>query len=201
MSAWVATAMTATLRRLWKEQGEDARQWPRLQHQVLAIRWAEWPTTYYLSLTDSPVVSVVCTKSAEAEVGLSFSALQQWQAGVPLTSLIEQGILTLEGDLELPQAWLRCLKSLQPDLEEILSQYFGDVVAHRAMYHAKSLTETVKNRHTAHQKRWGETLIEEWRLLPSELEIAYFSDQVDDLSSDFSRLLARAERLLERKTP
>ncbi len=201
MSAWVATAITAILRRLWKEQSEDVRQWPNLQHSVLAVRWAEWPTTYYLSLTDAPTVSDVCTKSPEAEVGLSLAALQQWRAGSPLTHLIEQGDLTLKGDLELPQSWLRCLKSLQPEMEEVLSQYLGDAIAHRAVYQAKSLTVTVKKQHAAHQKRLGETLMEEWRLLPSELEIAHFSDQVDDLSSDTALLLARAERLLERKKP
>jgi ubiquinone biosynthesis protein UbiJ len=48
------------------------------------------------------------------------------------------------------------------------------------------------------QRDLAEIITEEWKLAPQALEIAYFADQVDDLKSDFSRLEARFNQLLER---
>ena len=89
------------------------------------------------------------------------------------------------------------LSGLKPDLEEKLSHYTGDIVAHTVVSGAKSSVRFIQRGVERCQRDFAEVITEEWKLAPQALEIAHFADQVDDLKSDFSRLEARFNQLLE----
>lgn len=195
---WV-TAINAVIERLWAaSEGED-RAWLRLHGHPLAVHWKEWQTPFYWVFDEKPKLQTQLKGAASAEVTLSLAGLRLWQQNVPLTTLIEQQHLSIHGDLDVAQAWMRCLQSMKPDVEEMLSQYLGDAFAHQAVYQTKTLAAQLKEQHEKNQKWLGEVLMEEWRWLPSELEIAHFADQVDDLASDVACLSERVMRFTERK--
>lgn len=107
-----------------------------------------------------------------------------------------RGAVTIDGDNSLAQSLGEIIKGLDIDWEEQLSKLLGDALAHRIGDQARSVT------------RWGarsgqvltadlrEYLIEEGRLLPSELEMKAFLDGVDRVRDDVERIEARIDRLI-----
>ncbi|NCO46403.1 MAG: hypothetical protein GW890_08395, partial [Vibrio sp.] len=61
----------------------------------------------------------------------------------------------------------------------------------------KDIGQALQSQRSKHQNHLSQVLTEEWRLLPSSLEVAYFCDQVDDLNSQAARIEAKIQHLLE----
>ena len=110
-------------------------------------------------------------------------------------NILFSGDVKIEGDIELGQELKIILNEIEPDFEERLSEYTGDVIAHQ-----------VGNLFRA-GKRWGgrsvetleqdmaEYLQEETGQLPVREEVDAFLSGVDSLRSDVDRMEARVRRL------
>ena len=105
--------------------------------------------TPYFSLEDLPLdVNFVCTNdrifvttdtSADADVDIKlkssvFLALFQ---GEDLTELLRQDKIVIHGDVKTAQLLVDLLQQLDIDLEEALSKYTGDIIAHQVVKMAK----------------------------------------------------------------
>jgi len=105
--------------------------------------------TLYFSLEDLPLnVNFVCTNdrifvttdtSADADVDIKlkssvFLALFQ---GKDLTELLRQDKIVIHGDVKTAQLLVDLLQQLDIDLEEALSKYTGDIIAHQVGKMAK----------------------------------------------------------------
>lgn len=112
----------------------------------------------------------------------------------PMRSIFS-GEVKIEGDMQTGRKFQELFDKLDLDLEEKLSHYTGELIAHkiggffRAGRHwSQETVETFKLNLT-------EFLQEETRDLPAVPETDIFYHQVDELRTGFDRLQSRVERL------
>ncbi len=127
---------------------------------------------------------------------LAIARLATGNGRLPASSRAE-----IAGDAELAHAFARALREFDPDWEEELSRYIGDVAAHligKTFRAARAWTADARTRVRADV---SEYLREEARLLPDHAAVAAFIAEVDRLRADADRLAARVENLLRSKGP
>ena len=123
--------------------------------------------TLYFSLEDLPLdVNFVCTNDrifvttdtsigADVDIKLKSSVFLALFQGEDLTELLRQDKIVIHGDVKTAQLLVDLLQQLDIDLEEILSKYTGDIIAHQVGKMAKNFKtsdnplEALKNELTA----------------------------------------------------
>ncbi len=103
--------------------------------------------------------------------------------------------VVIEGNMHLSEKFSDILGGINLDWEEWLSHVAGDIVAYKAGETLRGASAWFKESHAAMKMNTSEYLQEESRILPSEAEVSYYMDQVDDLRADADRLEARFKRL------
>jgi ubiquinone biosynthesis protein UbiJ len=101
----------------------------------------------------------------------------------------------IAGDAELANGFARAMRDFDPDWEEALSRYVGDIPAHligSTIRAARAWGADASQRFTADM---SEYLHEEARMLPDRAEVAAFVAGVDRLRADADRLAARVAML------
>ncbi|WED21896.1 SCP2 domain-containing protein [Vibrio sp. JC009] len=195
----LATAAIETaLNTLINDNPDHARRLLRLKGQVLQIHLIEVDKT--LTFIFSQQVDVLAAYEGEPDCYLSIhlSALPELKNQSNITQLIRQEKIELEGDIKLVQNFSQLLEEIKPDIEEWISRYTGDIVAHTFVQGAKDLACWVKRQAKRHENHLGQVLTEEWKIAPPPLEVAYFCDQVDDVKQLADKLESRLNKLLER---
>lgn len=198
IDAFVTGAVETSLNQLLKDDADSQRRLARLRGKVISVTLNEFNKTLYFVFSHQIDVLAGFEGEADCQLALNLTVLPELRQQANLTQLIKADKLALDGDLQLAQHFSSLLSGLKPDIEEKLSQYTGDVVAHTLVSSVKSgsrfIRQGVKNR----QRDLAEVITEEWQLLPQPLEMVHFYDQVDDLKSDVARFEARLNQLLER---
>ncbi|KJG35804.1 membrane protein [Photobacterium angustum] len=198
LDAFVTGAVETSLNQLLKDDADSQRRLARLRGKVISVTLNEFNKTLYFVFSHQIDVLAGFEGEVDCQLALNLTVLPELRQQANLTQLIKADKLALDGDLQLAQHFSTLLSGLKPDVEEKLSQYTGDVVAHTLVSSVKSgsrfIRQGVKNR----QRDLAEVITEEWQLLPQPLEIVHFYDQVDDLKSDVARFEARLNQLLER---
>lgn len=110
-------------------------------------------------------------------------------------SFLTNGDVTIEGDLDTGRKFQALFDRFEPELEEWLSGYTGDVIAHEIGNFARSGKKWVQQLLTDIRLDMSEYLQHESRQLPSQPEVRYFFDKVDTLRADNDRLQVRIKRL------
>jgi ubiquinone biosynthesis protein UbiJ len=105
------------------------------------------------------------------------------------------GQMQISGDLELGQRFQRVLKKLDIDWEELLSQYVGDVVAHKFGNIVRGISDWRRQAHATLRDDTREFLQEEVRLLPRAEHVEAFLGEIDGLRAAVDRLEKRIQRL------
>ncbi|PSV24834.1 MULTISPECIES: SCP2 domain-containing protein [unclassified Photobacterium] len=198
LDAFVTGAVETSLNQLLKDDADSQRRLTRLRGKVISVTLNEFNKTLYFVFSHQIDVLAGFEGEVDCQLALNLTVLPELRQQANLTQLIKADKLALDGDLQLAQHFSTLLSGLKPDVEEKLSQYTGDVVAHTLVSSVKSgsrfIRQGVKNR----QRDLAEVITEEWQLLPQPLEMVHFYDQVDDLKSDVARFEARLNQLLER---
>ncbi|WP_375754066.1 SCP2 domain-containing protein [Vibrio sp. HN007] len=195
----MATAAIETaLNSLIKESHEQSKQLLRLKGQVLQIHLIEVDKT--LTFIFSQQIDVLANYEGKPDsyLSLHLSALPELRDESNITRLIKQEKIELEGDIKLVQSFSQLLKDIKPDIEERMSRYTGDIVAHTVVQGAKEIGCWVKKQARKHESHLAQVLTEEWRIAPPPLEVAFFCDQVDDVKNQAEKLESRLAKLLER---
>ncbi|PSU69106.1 hypothetical protein C9J21_10455 [Photobacterium phosphoreum] len=198
IDAFVTGAVETALNQLIKDDAESQRRLSRLRGKVISVTLNEFGKTLYFIFSQQIDVLAAYEGDVDCQLALNLAVLPELRQQANLTQLIKADKLSLDGDLQLAQHFSGLLSGLKPDIEEKLSYYSGDIVAHTVVSGVKSGGQFIQQRLRKRQQNLAQTLTEEWKLLPQPLEIAYFSDQVDDLKSDVGCFEARLNQLLER---
>lgn len=190
----LVTAVVETgLNTLLKQDSESQRRLARLKGKVLRVRLTDINKQLVFVFSQQIDVLAEFEGDADCDLALAISVAPQLKDKANLTSLIKQDKLQLDGDIDVAQQFSNLLNGLNPDIAEWLSYYTGDVVAHTLVRGAQQGLAFLKQMTERNQRYVGELVVEEWRLAPGALEVAYFADQVDDVQSQASRLSARLD--------
>ncbi|AEH31867.1 Hypothetical protein VAA_00571 [Vibrio anguillarum 775] len=193
----VTAAIETTLNTLIQDDPELVRRLSRLKGQVIQVHLKEFNKT--LTFIFSQQIDVLAAYEGESNcyLSLNVSILPELREQANITQLIKQDKLVLEGDIQLAQKFAQLITDCKPDVEEWLSRLTGDVLAHALVQGVRDIGQALQSQRSKHQNHLSQVLTEEWRLLPSSLEVAYFCDQVDDLNSQAARIEAKIQHLLE----
>lgn len=99
--------------------------------------------------------------------------------------------LRIDGDAEVAQSFRELLIELRPDLEEELSRYLGDALAHTLGRSARQAISFATRTAGTLRANVAEYLTEESHDVPTRDEVAAFVAEVDRLRDATERLAAR----------
>jgi ubiquinone biosynthesis protein UbiJ len=171
-----------------------ARQ--RLAGKVLRIVLAELDTPLTL-LFHPQQVDVVSDWLGEVDccLTLHLSSLAKLRDRQQLSPMIRSGELVLEGDIQVVQRFGELLELGQWDVAEWLSPYLGDIAAESLVQLAGLGWRSAWKKQQQWQGNLAQTLTEEWKLVPSALQVAWFNDEVAALVHELDVLENRLSKL------
>jgi len=109
--------------------------------------------------------------------------------------------IEVEGSAELASAIQYLFRHVVWDIEEDLSRFFGDIVAHRLVSGGKAFVAWQRDAATRLAENWVEYWTEEQPLLARPADVEKFCREVDTLRDDAARLEKRIERLKDPRRP
>lgn len=197
-SATIEKVMNTVIR---LDPGVDAKLKP-LAGKSMQVRILELPWPLRFCFSDRIDVITVAdqgntpvssdeVQTADCSIALSLSVLPDLKDASQLSALIKQDKLALEGDIHVAQAFSQLLMQLDIDLEDLLSEYVGDVTAHTVFSGFRQVADNFKRSGERIRTMLSEGLIEEKQLAAPAIAVTHFCDQVDTLRSDVGRLEAR----------
>jgi ubiquinone biosynthesis protein UbiJ len=137
-------------------------------------------------------------RSADVSVsGTPIALLDAWRQGK--SGLLAGGGVSVSGDAQTLEDFVRLFELATPDIEEELSRATGDVIAHDAFRLLGSMRAWAAHALDAIAMNTGEYLQEESRDLPARHELEGFFRDVEILRDDIERAVVRGERLLARR--
>ncbi|OEE71207.1 hypothetical protein A1OO_00400 [Enterovibrio norvegicus FF-33] len=187
----VTAVVETSLNSLVRQDAESQRRLARLKGKVLRVTLTDINKKLVFVFSQQIDVLADFDGDADCDLALAISVAPQLKDKANLTALIKQDKLHLDGDIDVAQQFSNLLNGLNLDIAEWLSHYTGDVVAHTMVRGAKQGLAFIKAFGERNQRYAAELVVEEWRLAPGALEVAYFADQVDEVQSQASRLHAR----------
>ncbi|MCG9654410.1 SCP2 domain-containing protein [Vibrio vulnificus] len=194
----ITAVIETSLNVLVKDNPDLEKRLLRLKGQVIQVHLQE--VNKALTFIFSQQIDVLANYEGQPDcyLSLKLAVLPDLKEQANITKLIKQDKLILEGDIQLAQKFAHLISDAKPDVEEWVSRVTGDVVAHSLAQGVKNVGGFVGRQAKKQQYHLAQVITEEWRLAPGPLEVAYFCDQVDDAKSDFARLEARLQKLLEK---
>ncbi len=112
-----------------------------------------------------------------------------------LTKLIKQDNLDLDGDLAIAQGFSDLLLNNSINWQALLSDYFGDAIAHKITTGMQVLSEQIKLKVKDLDYTVSTAITDEVRLSPHVNEVAAFVEQVDTLSARADKLATAISQL------
>lgn len=140
-------------------------------------------------------LDISCDPPPDITLSSTLAGLLWMMAAPGDYSLFTSGDAQLSGNVELGQDLKALIQGLDPDWEELLSRYAGDILARPVGNSLRSLKAWNQQAIRSLGQDLAEYLREEIRLLPNGGEVAVFLDSVDQLRAHSDRLEARIQRL------
>lgn len=125
--------------------------------------------------------------------GTPLALLEALRAGK--SGLVGRREIVVTGDVPVLESFNELLRHLRPDLEELLADVVGDIVAHEAVRVAAAVGDWGRRALTALALNSGEYLQEESRSLPARHEVEAFARDVEAVRDAVERVAARLRHL------
>ena len=172
-----------------------------LQGRIIALELSDLDQTLYFHPGNWGLRLSLQTPPREPDahirgrlVGLASLALEQDQVGTSIQHRIE-----ISGDAQIAQRFQKILGELDPDWEEQLSQWVGDIPAFRIGQALRKLQQTARQQLQSLKLDGSEYLREETRMTPTRPEFEQFREQVGELRHDIDRLELMFQRWQQRR--
>jgi ubiquinone biosynthesis protein UbiJ len=167
-----------------------------LAGKVIGLTIEPFGETLYLCPTDN-TIQVLDDYPDAPDTRISGSLWALGLMGIstkPMRSVFS-GEVRIEGDTTTGRRFQELFDKLDIDLEEKLSRFTGDVIAHQIGNLFRTGARWTRESIRTFELNLGEFLQEETRDLPAGPEAEIFYRHVDQLRADFDRLNSRIERL------
>ncbi len=164
--------------------------------KVIAINILPFNETLYLCpTTDKIQILENYTQEVDTTISGSLSALGfMGLSSTPMRSIFS-GEVKIEGDTHTAHKFQQLSDKLDIDLEEKFSHFTGDVIAHKIGNIFRSAQDWTEESINTFKLNSKEFLQEETKDLPAAPEADQFYQHVDQLRSDYDRLLARIKKI------
>ena len=175
---------------------ESLAQLGRLQGKVIAVELRGLGQTLYL-LPDAQGLMVQSHFEGEPDATLAGTPLSFAELSLSRNPnrVLFRGDVQITGDIRLGQDFKRILDELDVDWEEVLSQYTGDIVAHKLGDLVRDISQWGQNALRTLGQNGAEYLQQESFDLPFKEEVGPFLKEVSQVRDDVERLAARVARL------
>lgn len=193
----VVNMMETAFNQYLRMDPNTVRELAQLKGCVIALEITGFDWEIFLCPTEN---GLQCLPSSEVEadtrlIGTPLALLGLAVSGDSQAKLAS-GEVKIKGDVQLGQQFKQILNRMEIDWEEHLSRISGDVFAHQAGRFGRAGIQFFNDVATSLNLDLSEYLQEEIRLLPSEIEVQNYLDEVDHLRSDADRLQARFDHLV-----
>lgn len=175
-------------------------EFEKLEGKIIAIDIIGINQSLYLFPGDDGIM-VMSDYDGEADTRLSGTIVALSKLGLlqDSSSIIFSGEVVISGDTRLGKQFKKILSQINIDWEELLSQYTGDMVAHKAGNIVRGFSSWFSRGKKSMYMDMSEYLTEETRISPANAELNRFINDVDKLREGADRLQARIEKLLVKK--
>ena len=171
----------------------------QLENTIIGVVLKEFDKTLYfvISLHKIDILSQF-EGQCDCFIHVSLYAISELKNNQQLTTLIKNGKLDIEGDIEIAQKFAQLMTKMEIDWEEHLSHLLGDVLAHQLCYCARELHKYNCKQLNNLSNHTANLITDELKIAPSGLQVAYFCEQVDDLNNQFSQLDISVQRIIRK---
>lgn len=164
----------------------------RLVGKTLSIKLKEIETPLVLIFSEKQLdVLSQWSEPADCSMKTTIPALLKLRDRQCLSALINSGEIIIEGDMQIIQQWSALLDMSEWDPAHYLSPYVGDIVAEGISQIVKKGVKFASNTIERKKTYFVESLTEEWKMAPSALEAAYFSEEVDAVANKVTQIEKR----------
>ena len=191
-----------SLKQYFNIDPEVAAQLQDLADQYLLLKLTDVKKQFLITPTDSSIV-VTEYKNGEDKNEITTTihsnviALLRLGLGADYQSMLNSGVLKIEGDVELANQLRAIFMRVDIDWEEVASKYVGDSLSYQLGVFARRAKNYQLRSVENLRLDVSEYLQEESRITPTKVEIEKFLNDVDELDADIERLEARTRRLVE----
>lgn len=117
-----------------------------LDKKTIRFCLQDWPLEVNFVCTNARIFVLNATHSpSNVDITLNTDVFFALFKGENLTELIRQDKIIIHGEVKTAQLLVDVLESVDVDLEEILSHYTGDIIAHESGKIAQKLKQTAKD--------------------------------------------------------
>lgn len=167
--------------------------------KIIAVNIQPFDWTIYLCPTaDTIQLLENCTEPPDATLTGSAIALGLMSLSSKPMESIFSGAVSIAGDIRTGRKFQELFDKLDIDLEEQVSHYTGDIIAHKLGRLLRAGKNWSVDTLETFQLNLSEFLHDETKDLPPKPELDIFFRKVDLIRSDFDRLTARVQRLEEK---
>ena len=178
-----------------KQDPSTLEKMAALQGNVIAFEITDLNFSLYLFPHSEGVqVQYLYQETASTTLQGSIPAFIKLSLGDSTESFFS-GEIRIKGDIELGQHFKRILEQLDLDWEEWLSQYSGDLIAHKTGQLFRQFTSWGKDALNTLELDAREYIQTEGQLSPQSSDLETFSKNISLLRNDMARLEARLSRL------
>ncbi|WP_406702136.1 SCP2 domain-containing protein [Sodalis sp.] len=192
----ISATLEAVLKRLLYQDRAMSAARERLKGKLLRFELVEWETPVIMAFSARQVdVLNAWDDVADCTVRTHLATLPVLLKRQRLTQLIKQGFLDVEGDPQCIQQFAMLLDMAEFDAAELLAPLVGDIVAEGVTQSAARQLTKARQLLRIGQGRVVQAMTDEWHLAPSALELAWFFDEVDDVTRFAENLATRLDKL------
>lgn len=180
---------------LWRDRSlKSARQ--RLQGKTLRVTLKELSSPLVLVFSEQQL-DVLSQWEGEADCNVTtrIGVLPKLRDRQQLTALIRSGELEVEGDIQVVQNLASLIDLAEFDPAELLAPYIGDIAAEGISKVARNGGNLLKKGFSRNRQYLAETLTEEWRVAPGQLEVAWFAEETAALARSVEAFSERLDKL------
>lgn len=163
-----------------------------LADKILKVEIKEFGLPFFLEFYSQSIsVLHTCEKSPDASIATSIPVLIKLSLSSQGATQVLDEKIEMSGDIEVGNEFQKLIMDVDIDWEEILSKYTGDLVAHQVGRQVGFFKDWIKTTSGTLMTDLSEYLREEAKLLPSNQEVQYFINAVDDVRMSVDRSSAR----------
>jgi ubiquinone biosynthesis protein UbiJ len=193
---WLMDACQKALNYYLSLDPDSSRRLAKLQNKIVKIDLLGIDATFFLifSAQDVRLATATDRKVNTFIKGTPLRLLHMSLSGNDRKQFFADDI-SIEGNLELGQQVIDLFDQMEIDWEEKLSQFVGDVSAHRVGNVARQIKSWVQQTRDTFVQNTNEYIHEEINLFPPREALRDFFQDVDELRMDVDRIEARISRL------